>query len=315
MPQLARYRREVAAALALALLLGAVALAAPAFFSAANLADLALNNAALLIVAAGMTLVILVGQIDVSVGSQFAVLSVAAGLLAKAGVPIPLLLPAVLALGAGLGAVNGALVAGLGLPSIIVTLAMLVAWRDALRWATEGAWVQDLPDGFQWLGLGAGAGKWAIVAAAFGVMGALAWALAHLVGGRAVHAVGSNREAARLAGIEPGPVTFGVFVLMGALTALAAVVNGVRFTAVPGNMGLGLELQAVASVVVGGTAIRGGRGTMLGTLVGTALLACVGPALTFVGVNPFWEKAVQGAIILTALASERLLAAGARWRT
>src|SRR5207237_9594209 len=118
-------------------------------FSGANLRDLALNDAPVLIVAVGMTLVVLVGEIDISVGSQFAVCGVIGAWLAKAGIPMALLPPVVAAVGAALGALNGALVGVLGLPSIIVTLGMMVAWRDALRWATEGAWVQDLPNDFQ----------------------------------------------------------------------------------------------------------------------------------------------------------------------
>jgi rhamnose transport system permease protein len=307
MLRLGRYKHEAAAAIAFAALLAGMAVAAPSFFSAANLRDLALNNAPVLLVATGMTLVVLVGQIDISVGSQFAIVSVAAGLLAKAGVPVPLLLPGVLVIGGGLGAVNGLLVAWLGLPSIIVTLAMLVAWRDALRWATEGAWVQDLPERFQWFGLGQTGGQWLIVGTALGILAALSAMLRHLGAGRAVYAVGSDREAARLAGIEPARVVFGVFALMGALTGLAALLNAVRFSVVPGNTGVGLELKAVAAVVVGGTAIRGGRGGLLGTLLGAALLGTIGPALTFAGINPFWEKAVQGAIILAALASDTLV--------
>lgn len=307
MSWLARYKRELSAGLAFGLLLVAVGVVAPSFFTAANLRDLALNNAPALLVATGMTMVVLVGQIDISVGSQFAIVSVAAGLLAKAGVPVPLLLPCALVLGAGLGAVNGLLVGRLGLPSIIVTLAMLAAWRDALRWTTEGAWVQDLPARFQWFGLGQAAGEGVIVAAALAILMLLGWMLRHLAAGRAIYAVGSDPEAARLAGIEPRRVVFAVFAFAGALTGLAALLNAVRFSAVPSNMGVGLELKVVAAVVVGGAAIRGGRGTLGGTLVGAALLGTVGPALTFAGINPFWEKAVQGAIILAALASDRLL--------
>jgi rhamnose transport system permease protein len=302
-----RYQREFAATAALGLLLAAVAVAAPAFFSAANLRDLALNNAPLLLVATGMTLVILVGQIDISVGSQFAIVSVCAGLLARAGAGVPLLLASVLALGSLLGAVNGLLVGRLGLPSIIATLATLVAWRDGLRWATEGAWVQDLPGHFQWLGLGQVGGQRLIVAIALSVLVALAFLLRSVAAGRALYAVGSDREAARLAGIEPDRVVVLVFVAMGALTGLAALLNAVRFSAIPGNLGVGLELKAVAAVVVGGTAIRGGRGTLGGTLIGTVLLGVIGPALSFVGVNPFWEKAVQGGIILAALVSDLAL--------
>ena len=302
--KISRYKRELSAALAYVALLVAVGAAAPTFFGAGNLRDLALNNAPVLLVAVGMTLVILVGEIDISVGSQFAVCSVAAGWLAKEGVPVALLLPSVLLLGALMGAVNGALVGYLRLPSIIVTLAMLVAWRDALRWVTQGEWVQNLPPNFQWFGLGQTLAQWLIVGVALGVLVAFSWMLRNLGAGRAVYAVGSDAEAARLAGIEPRRVVFGVFVLMGALTGLAALLNAVRFSAVPSNAGIGLELKAVAAVVVGGAAITGGRGTLVGTLIGAALLGTIGTALTFVGINPFWEKAIQGAIILAALVSD-----------
>ncbi|PYS60832.1 MAG: ABC transporter permease [Acidobacteria bacterium] len=305
--KLNRYKRELSAAVAYAVLLVAVGIIAPSFFSGANLRDLALNNAPVLLVAIGMTMVILVGQIDISVGSQFAVAGVAAGWLAKSGIPIPMLLPCLIVIGAALGAINGLFVGWLRLPSIIVTLAMLVAWRDALRWVTGGEWVQNLPANFQWFGLGQSLGQWLIVAISLIVLGIFSWTLRNLAGGRALYAVGSDAEAARLAGIEPPRVTFFVFVLMGALVGLAALLNAVRFSTVPSNAGLGLELKAVAAVVVGGTAITGGRGTLIGTLIGAALLGTIGTALTFVGINPFWEKAIQGAIILAALASDFVL--------
>jgi len=305
--KLNRYKRELSAALAYALLLVAVGVIAPSFFSATNLRDLALNNAPVLLVAIGMTMVILVGQIDISVGSQFAVAGVAAGWLAKSGIPIAMLLPCLIVIGAAMGAVNGLFVGWLRLPSIIVTLAMLVAWRDALRWITGGEWVQSLPANFQWFGLGQSLGQWLIVAMALIVLAIFSWTLRNLAGGRALYAVGSDAEAARLAGIEPPRVTFSVFVLMGALVGLAALLNAVRFSTVPSNAGFGLELKAVAAVVVGGTAITGGRGTLIGTLIGAALLGTIGTALTFVGINPFWEKAIQGAIILAALASDFVL--------
>jgi rhamnose transport system permease protein len=305
--RLDRYKREISAAAAFALLLLVVAIAAPGFFSVTNLRDLALNNAPVLLIAIGATLVILTGEIDISVGSQFAVCSVAAGWLAREGVPIPLLLPLVIAVGAAMGALNGFLVGTLRLPSIIVTLAMLVAWRDALRWTTQGAWIQNLPDNFQWFGLGQATATWLIVGIAVVVLAAFGWMLRNLALGRAVYAVGSDSEAARLAGIEPTRIVFLVFVLMGVLVGLAGLLNAVRFNAVPSNMGLGLELKAIAAVVVGGTAITGGRGRLIGTLIGVALLGTIGTALTFLGINPFWEKAIQGAIILAALVSDAAL--------
>ena len=308
--RLNRYKRELSAALAYAMLLIVVAIIAPSFFSGANLRDLALNNAPVLLVSMAMTLVILIGQIDISVGSQFAVATVAAGWLAKSGVPIALLLPCVILIGAFMGTINGVLVGSLRLPSIIVTLAMLVAWRDALRWTTGGEWVQDLPADFQWFGMGQQFGQWMIVLASLAVLAVLSWTLRNLAIGRSVYAVGSDAEAARLAGIDPSRVTFAVFAFMGALVGLAALLNAVRFSTVPSNAGLGLELKAVAAVVVGGTAITGGRGTLIGTLIGVALLGTIGPALTFAGINPFWEKAIQGAIIMVALGSDFVLGSG-----
>jgi len=297
----------MSAAIAFAVLLVIVGIIAPSFFSGGNLRDLMINNAPALILAVGMTLVILVGQIDISVGSQFAVCSVAAGFLAKTGMPLPLLVVCVLLTGAAMGAINGALIGWLRLPSIIVTLAMLVLWRDALRWVTEGAWVQDLPANFQWFGLGQRSGEWLIVAITLFLFAIFAWSLRNLVLGRTLYAVGSDAEAARLAGIDGPKVVTWVFVVMGALTGIAALLNAVRFSAIPGNTGIGLELKAIAAVVVGGTAISGGRGTLVGTLLGVALLGTIGTALTFVGVNPFWEKAIQGAIILVALVSDAAL--------
>jgi len=303
-----RYKREISALVAYIVLLLAVAIVAPSFFGAGNLRDLLINNAPILLIAIGMTLVILVGEIDISVGSQFAICSIAAGYLAKTGMPMPALFVCLLMIGAVMGAINGLLVGWLRLPSIIVTLAMLVAWRDLLRWTTEGAWVQNLPDNFQWFGLGQTAGEILIVAITLSIFAAFAWILKNVNVGRAVYAVGSDSEAARLAGIRPPNVVFGVFTLMGALVGIAALLNAVRFTAIPGNAGIGFELKAVAAVVVGGAAITGGRGTLIGTLIGVALLGTIGTALTFLGINPFWEKAIQGAIILAALVSDVLLA-------
>ena len=303
-----RYKREISAAIAYAVLLLVVGIIAPAFFEAGNLGDLIVNNAPILLAAIGMTLVILIGEIDISVGSQFAVASVAAGYLAKTGMPMPVLLLAVVTIGGLMGAVNGVLIGWFKLPSIIVTLAMLAAWRDGLRWMTEGAWVQNLPANFQWFGLGQTAGQILIVVIPLVIFAVFAWILRNLNLGRAIYAVGSDAEAARLAGIRPNNVVFGVFVVMGALVGLAALLNAVRFNSIPSNAGIGLELKAIAAVVVGGAAITGGRGSLIGTLIGVALLGTIGTALTFLGINPFWEKAIQGLIILAALVSDVVLA-------
>jgi rhamnose transport system permease protein len=145
---------------------------------------------------------------------------------------------------------------------------------------------------------------WLVVGSAAAVTLTAAWALRNLAAGRAVYAVGSDAEAARLAGIRPRRVVFAVFVLLGALTGAAALLNAICFPYVQTNAGVGLELKVIAAVVVGGAAISGGRGTVAGTLLGVALLGSVGTALTFLGVDAHWEKALQGLIILIAVASD-----------
>jgi rhamnose transport system permease protein len=301
-----RYRREIGVAAALAVLLILLAVVAPSFFRLANLRDLLVANAPVLVAAVGMTLVILARQIDISIGSQFAICGVAAGLLAKTGLPMPLVTAGVMVAGATMGALNGALVAGLGLPAIVVTLATMVVLREGLRWRTEGVWIQDLPAQFQWFGLGQAGGRVAIVVAAIAVFAAFAWGLRRLPAGRAVYAAGSDPEAARLVGIHPRRVVFAAFALMGGLTGLAAVLTAIQFIDVQTSAGVGLEMKVIAAVVVGGVAISGGRGTLMGTLLGVTLLGTIGPALTFLGTQAYWERALQGAVILLAVSTDAL---------
>jgi rhamnose transport system permease protein len=293
------------AIVALALLLAAVA---PGFFARDNLADLFLANVPVLIIALGMTLIVLTGHIDISVGSMFACCAVASGVLAKAGVPMPLVLVASCALGAGFGFLNGALVARVRIPSIVVTLATMIVLREGLRWTTEGAWIQDLPVDYQWLGVGAPIYPWLVLIVVVTLQAAFDWGLHKLPPGRAIYATGSSPQAARLAGIRVEVVTTTVFTVAGALVGLAALLNSVRFNQIPSNTGLGLELKVIAAVVVGGTAITGGRGSVRGTLLGVVLLSAIGPALTFLGVTAYWERALHGVIILAAVAADALRA-------
>lgn len=300
-----RHFRELSVAAALVVVLVALAILAPGFYQPQPLLSLATREAPTLIVACGMALVIVCRQIDISVGSQFAVCSTCAGLLAAQNWPTPLVALTAIGLGALGGAINGALVAGLRLPSIVVTLATMVTWREALRWQRQGAFV-NLPDRLQWFGLSQSAGQWTLVAVALLVLVALGLAARHLAAGRFIYAVGSDAEAARLAGIRPQLVTFNTFLLLGALTGLAAMLNVAQSPQVDPKSGTGLELKAIAAVVVGGMAISGGRGTLWGTFLGLLLLACVAPALTHLHVEAYWEKAIQGAIILLAVVADGL---------
>ena len=298
-----KHFRELSVAAALLVILALLAVFAPAFFQPQPLLSLATREAPTLVVACGMALVIVSRQIDISVGSQFSVCGVCAGLLAASGWPLAATLPAAVGAGALLGAVNGALIAGLGLPSIVVTLAMMVTLRQGLNLARQGQFV-NLPDGVQWFGFSQSNGQWLIVGFALLLLVALALAMRHLAAGRYIHAIGSDAEAARLAGIRPRLGTFLVFVLMGALTGLAAMLNVVQSPQVQPLSGLGLELKVIAAVVVGGVAISGGRGNLWGAFAGLLLLACIGPALTHLRVEAYWEKAIQGAIILLAVVAD-----------
>jgi rhamnose transport system permease protein len=301
---LSSHRREASVAVAIGALAAILAVVAPGYFSRENLSDVFLASLPVLIVALGATLVILTGEIDISVGSVFAICGVLAGVSAKAGLPMPVVALVVALAGALLGAINGALVAYLRLPSIVVTLATMVALRDGLRWLTQGAWIQDLPAGFQWLGMSQAAYPIAVLIVAVTLLAVMAWGAGQLPAGRAVYAVGSNPDAARLAGFDTAFIKWAVFTAAAALTGLAALLNSVRFNQIPSNAGIGLEMKVIAAVVVGGAAIRGGRGTFAGTLLGVILLGAIGPALTFVGVNAYWERAIQGAIILAAVAAD-----------
>jgi rhamnose transport system permease protein len=305
---LRHHRREASVAIAIGALALVLAAAAPGYFSAENLSDLFLANMPVLVVALGATMVMLAGEIDISVGSVFAICGVVAGLTSKVGMPVVVAALAACAAGGLLGALNGVLVAYVRIPSIVVTLATMVALRDALRWSTEGAWIENLPRSFQWLGLT----QASYPAVTFGgvacLTALLAWTLRHLAAGRAIYATGSNADAARLAGLDVALVKWSVFAAAGTLTGLAALLNSVRFNQIPSNAGLGLEMKVIAAVVVGGTSITGGRGTLPGTVLGVVLLGAIGPALTFLGVSAYWERAIQGAIILTGVAADAIRA-------
>ncbi len=297
-----KYRRELAVAGTYVALLLLLAVVTPNFFRAQFRATW-VGAAPVLVVAVGMTLIILARHIDISVGSQFSLCGVIAALMARAGMPMGAVVGITLLAGAAMGAVNGTLVAGLGLPSIVVTLATMVIARESLRLWREGDAVRGMPDTFQWFGASQDSGQWMVVLGALAVFAVFAVAMRWLAAGRNVYAVGSDEQAARLAGVRPQRVVFWVFVLTGALPAFAAILNAVRFAIVDPNAGNGLELQVIAAAVVGGAAITGGRGTLIGTLIGIALLTTIGPALSFLSIPPEWERAIQGAIILIAAAA------------
>ncbi len=300
-----KYFRELSVAGALTILLVVLAIVAPSFFSPQPLLSLAASASVSLVVACGMALVIISRQIDISVGSMFAVCSVCAGLLAAMHWPLAAVIAASIFIGAIFGAFNGGLVAGLGLPSIVVTLATMVTWREGLRWLRQGEFV-NLPEGMQWFGLSQRLGQWTLVIGSVLILAFLALVMKHFSVGRFIYAVGSDAEVARLSGIRPKLTTFLIFVSIGALVGLAAIMNVVQSPQVDPQSGSGLELRVIAAVVVGGVAISGGRGNLWGVFAGLLLLVCISPALTHLHIEAYWEKAIQGVIILLAVVAEGL---------
>lgn len=297
-----KYSREISVAAVLGVLLLALAIFVPHFFQPQPLLSRLASQMPALVAAIGMAGVIISRQIDISIGAQFGLCAVLAGLLA-AKLPLALVVAATVATGAMMGALNGALVAGLGLPSIVVTLATMVTWQEALRLWQQGR-LLNLPPGVQWFGLSQTAGQVLLIAFAVALVAAAAWAMKYVAGGRFIYAVGSDAEAARLAGIAPRRVTFGVFVRMGMFAGLAAVLNVVQSPQVQPTCGDGLELKVIAAVVVGGVAVSGGRGHLWGVFPGLLLLANINPALTHFHVQAYWEKAIQGAVILLAVLAD-----------
>lgn len=274
---------------------------APAFFSGQNFFDITANAAYVAVAGMGMLAVILIGQIDVSIGAVLAICCAVTGILAKSGTPLILLIPISIFLGAAMGALNGFLVAGLRVHSIVVTLGMLNVYRGFLIIGTQGVWITGLPANFRFIGdgsLGFLPASTVVVAVVLMLMWLL---LTQLRTGRQMYAVGSNTEAARVAGITVAKTQIQAFTLCGAMVGLAAVIYAGRFGAVESNTGQGFELVVISAVVLGGADIFGGRGTLLGTLLGAVMISTLGTVLIFLGVDAIWEQAVQGLMILLAV--------------
>jgi ribose/xylose/arabinose/galactoside ABC-type transport system permease subunit len=297
-------RREFVLAMALLLLIAAVGAVRPDFVKPGNLRDILLNASIPAIAAAGMTALIVAAQIDISIGAILAVAAVVVVMLGQQGWPAPALLFCGIGTGAALGAVNGALTAGLKIPSIVATLATLGAIRGLLVLVTRGNSIPSPPPmsrigGADFLGLPSPVWIAAAVCVAVSVY------LSRTRPGRQHYAVGSNPRSAALSAVPVGLVTFRSFVLLGALVGLGGFVFVSRFSPIYPVPPKGFELEVITAVVVGGTDIFGGRGTVLGTVLAALLLSTIGVALTFVGsftaLRSEIQPAVQGLLILAAV--------------
>src|SRR5215218_2215667 len=299
-------RPEAPALVFLAVLVVAFSLSSNEFLSGSNLESIIVSVAVLGTIALAVNQVILCGEIDISTGSMMGLCAVAAGAVAVSygGLILPLL--AGVAVGALAGAVNVFLVTVGRIPSIIVTLGMLYALRGVILLVTGGTWITGIPESARVLGTGSILGIGYPVILLFALFLIVELISRHSTWGRNVFAVGGNRRAARFAGLPINRVRFLAFVLVGVFVGIASVVYLGRAGSVQTNTGTGLELQAVAAVVIGGTSISGGRGSSLAALTGAVLIGVILNGLILLGVPGIWQQAVLGALILLAVATDVL---------
>jgi rhamnose transport system permease protein len=305
--------REVSIVLALLVLLAVTTARNPRFLSAQSVRDILLGATILAILAAGQTVIIITRNVDLSVGSLVGLVAFAVGklFLAAPGTPIIVAVLLGLSMGATAGAVNGALIAAARVPALVVTLGTLYVFRGVDFWWAHGQQINaaNMPGAFLRLGTATILGVPVLALGAVVVVAVTGLYLRWYRGGRELYAIGSQPDAARLAGIPVGRRVLAAFVANGALAGLAGVLYAARFGTIDSNAGSGLELQVIAAAVVGGVAIFGGSGTAWGAALGALLLTTIGSALAVLRINPFWQQAVVGALILAAIGLDRALAA------
>ncbi|UGX88529.1 ABC transporter permease [Phyllobacterium meliloti] len=275
--------------------------ASDSFLSVANITNIMRQVSIIAIIAAGMTFVILTGGIDLSVGAVMALAGTIAAGLMVAGLNASLALLAGIGIGIGIGVFNGGLVAFAGMPSIIVTLATMGIARGFGLMYSGGYPISGLPSWIKFFGGGTVLGVQMPILIML-VVYVLAWVLLERTPfGRHVYAIGGNETATRLSGVRVSRTKLFVYVLSGFTASIAAIVLTSRLMSGQPNAGTGFELDAIAAVVLGGTSIAGGRGSVIGTLIGALLLGVLNNGLNMMGVDPYVQNVIKGGIILLAI--------------
>ena len=303
--------REAGVAALWLVAMAAVGAVNPDFLRAANLHAILVKCAPVVIVACGVTLVIVTGEIDISVGSLMGLLAVVGGIVTspdRMGLSPQAGAAAVLVVGGGVGLLTGLLVTLGRVPSIIVTLGMLTALRGLTQVLMGGQWIESIPPGLRALSIGSTLGVRNCLWVALAVL-VLTAVLAHLTPlGRRLYAVGSSPRAAALAGLSGRRVKVFAFAFTGFLTGAATLAGQLEVGTIEPDIGQGFELLVVTCVVVGGTSIRGGVGTVAGSALAALLLMTIGTALVFLKLGTaaaYWERAIQGAFILLAVLTDQ----------
>lgn len=277
------------------------ALMTPNFATESNLMNIVRQSSINMVLAAGMTFVIITGGIDLSVGSILgttAVMAMVTSLDPSLGM---LAIPVALMGGLLMGTLNGIMVAYIGLPPFIATLGTYTALRGAAYLLADGTTVINNNISFEWIGNSyLGPIPWLVVIG-FVVIAACWFILRKTTLGMHVYAVGGNPNAARLTGIKVGMVLTFVYAMSGLMSGLGGIMSASRLYSANGNLGVGYELDAIAAVVLGGTSLSGGIGTITGTLIGALIIAAMNNGMTLMGVSYFWQLVIKGCVIIIAV--------------
>jgi len=302
--------RELPVLIALTLLVLVTYLINPLFLTAQGVKDLLLNATIIMILAVGQTLLIITRNIDLSVGSMLGLVAFGTGSLFSAMPDVPIIAVFVIgmAFGALLGAVNGALVTLAKVPALVITLGTLYVYRGLNNaWAGgKQYFAGDRPEEFGALSVNTFLGFPVITLLAIVVVIAVAIYMSGTRPGRDLYAIGSDPDAATAFGIKVSKRVFLAFLANGALAGLAGVLYASRFNSVGATTGTGMELTVVAAAVVGGVAIFGGSGSVTGAALGAVLLTTITSSLTALRVDKFWQQAIVGVLILTAIIIDRV---------
>jgi len=303
--------RELGLLAALAVVIVVTSAYNPRFVSAQSIRDLLLNASIIALLTVGQTLVVITRNVDLSVGSVLGLTAFVTGYLfvAHPGLPIVVALLLGLLIGLGCGAANGIITAVGRVPSLVVTLGTLYVYRGIDYAIAGGRQVnaENLPDSLLSLGSGRILGVPYLAIITVVLVAAATYALRSFRSGRELYAIGSNPDAAVLAGIPVGRRVLAAFVASGAVAGLAGALWTARFGTVDAAAGTGFELQVIAAVVVGGVAIFGGSGSVAGAALGALLLSTIGSALVVLRVPSFWLQAIAGALLIGAIALDRLI--------
>lgn len=293
--------REAGTLLGLAVLCVGLWIATPYFATTANLANVAEQSVIVGVVAIGMTCVILTGGIDLSVGSLVALTGVVVGLALRRGLPVPIAVLLGLATGAATGAVNGVMITAGRLPPFIATLGMMSVARGAALLLSDGRPISGFPDALRLLATGRVFGIPAPVVLMLSLYGIAYFMLTRTVGGRYLYAIGGNEEATALAGVNVRRQKVITYAVSGLSAAVCALLLVARLNSAQPVAGIGYELDAIAAVVIGGTSLLGGSGSVIGTLIGALIMSVLRNGLNLLGVSSYLQQVAIGVVIIAAV--------------